>query len=232
MARPDRALVRSRQPTFQQGCYPMNGWHHDMGGVWTGREDSRLPAISELGELIVSPPAVGVHDGAQLDRSSDERPEALPADIGNAAQPNPPEASGHGNLHGDHHDGLPLRLPAVYPCLKATDVGFYEAAEPLPRWSNHGASHLVEPRPRGLIAAKPQDTLKPQRAGTELLVGHMPHRQEPQPAGCLGTLENRAGRRRSLALTSCAPRLTSASRPSLLAPTCGTAEPIAPSQTP
>lgn len=60
----------------------------------------------------------------------------------------------------------------------------------------------------------------------------MLHRQEPQPEGCPGTLKNRAGCRRSLALTSCAPKLTSVSRPCLLAPTCGTAEPIAPSQTP
>lgn len=229
-----RALVRPQQPSFQQRCYPVYAWHHDVRWLWTGRQDGLLPNVAPLGEIIVTFPTVSVHNRAWLNGIPHELHEASRADIGDASQSNSPEPLRRMDLHGDDNDGLLLSMPTVYALLKAADVGFidlHETAELRSSRPYHSPSYLVEPRPCRLIAAKPQDSLKSQCTGAKLLVGYVPHRTEPQTKGLRGPLENCTGCRGSLTLTCCTPKLASASRPCLLPAAPRTSKPITPSQT-
>src|SRR5512139_102310 len=188
-----RALVRPQQPSFQQRSYPVNAWHQDVGWLWTGRQNGLLANIAPLGEIIVSFPAVGVHNRAWLNGPPHELDEAFCADIRDASKSNSPEPHRYVDLHSDDYNGFLLGMPAVGTFLQATDIDLidlHKTIEPLPTRPNHRPSHLVEPGPCRLIAAKPQNPLKPQRTAAKLLVGYMPHRTEPQTKGLCGPLEN------------------------------------------
>ena len=226
-----RALVRPQQPSFQQRSYPVNTWHHDVGWFWTGRQNGLLANIAPLGEIIVSFPAVGVHNRAWLNGPPHKLHEAFCADIWDASESNSPEPHRCVDLHSDDDDGFLLSMPAVGTLLQATDIGLihlHQTAEPLATRPNHRPSHLVEPRPCRLIAAKPQNSLKSQRTATKLLGGYVPHRTEPQTKGLRGPLENCTGCRRSLALTCCTPKLAPASGPCLLPAAPRASKPITP----
>jgi hypothetical protein len=229
-----RTLMRPQQPSFQQRCYPVNAWHHDVGWLWTGRQDGLLANVAPLGEIIVSFPAIGVYNRAWLNGLPHKRHEAFRANIGYASKPDPAEPHRQVDLHGDYYDGLFLGMSAVYAFLQAADIGLihlHETAEFLATRTNHRTSHLVKPRPCCLIAAKPQDPLKSQRTGPKLLVGYVPHRMEPQTKGLRGPLENRAGSRRGLVLTCCTPKLAPLSGPCFLPAALRASKSITPSQT-
>jgi len=229
-----RTLVRPQQPSFQQRSYPVNTWHHDVGWFRTGRQDSLLANIAPLGEVIVSFPAVGVHNRARLNGSPHELYQAFRGNVWNVSQSNSSEPIRCVDLHGDRYDGLLLGLSATCTFFKTSDIGLidlHKTVEFFATRPNHRPSHLVEPRPCRLIAAKPQDPLKSQRTGTKLLISYMPHRTEPQTKGFRGPLKNCTGGWRSLTLTSRTPKLASTCRPRLLSATPGASKPITPSQT-
>ena len=182
----DRTLVCHQQPSFQQRCYPVDAWHYHMGGLWKGREDGLLKNISTQKEYVVSLQTINMQQRAWLNGPTVERIEAMHAAMGTCSSLivelyNKPLATATQRF-------LLLILPSTYPLLKTTDVcliDLHEAAEPRAPWPDHGASYLVDPRPRRLIATKTQNPLKPQRTGAKLLVGDVPHRHLPQPKGCL-----------------------------------------------
>jgi hypothetical protein len=185
--------MHPQQPSFQQRSYPMDTWHHDVGWFWTGRKDGFLVDIAPIGEIILPFPAVGVQNRAWLNGSPHELLEAFRADIGDASESHSHEPHQHVDLHGDDYDGFLFGMPAVCTFLQTANIRLihlHKTAQSFATGPNQRPSHLVEPCPCRLIAAKPLDPLKPQRTATKLLVAYVPHRTELQTKGSRGPLKN------------------------------------------
>jgi hypothetical protein len=93
--------------------------------------------------------------------------------------------------------GRPPLRPADAPHKGLVDLP--PARQPIAVRPNHRAPQLVQPRPRGLLAAQAQHLLQRQGAGTGLRAGDGPHRAKPcrQRGSCV--LKDRARRPRRLA---------------------------------
>jgi hypothetical protein len=93
--------------------------------------------------------------------------------------------------------GRPPLRPADAPHKGLVDL--HPARQPIAVRPNHRAPQLVQPRPRGLLAAQAQHLLQRQGAGTGLRAGDGPHRAKPcrQRGSCV--LKDRARRPRRLA---------------------------------
>ena len=96
-------------------------------------------------------------------------------------------------LHGDHHDGLvSFAATSPFPCCRD------RSRRPQPRrgaispGAHHRPAQLVQPRPGGLVAAKPEHPLDVRGADAVLLAGNEPHGHEPGPQRLARVLEDRA----------------------------------------
>lgn len=83
-------------------------------------------------------------------------------------------------------------------------ISFHNALQPIPPRANHRPAQLVQPVPRGVVAAQAQQPLQAQCAGPVFLVGHMPHRLEPKPQSQIGVREQRSRSDRGLMLAAAA----------------------------
>ncbi len=77
------------------------------------------------------------------------------------ADPSDPRTVG---LSGDDDQGFIRLLPALGAFLQTADVGLIDldpAAQPIPVWSDHRPSQLVQPSPSCLVTSQPEHTLQP-----------------------------------------------------------------------
>jgi len=180
MPRVDRALVGAQQPALEQAGHPVHPGHGHVGRIRRARQDLAVAGVAGVVEAVLGLPAVGAHRRAGLDRLADEGHEAGRGAVGDVAQPSTAEAARTVHLHRDGHDRLRLRLPARHAGLLAADVTLVDldiAGEAVAVGAHHRRAQPMQHRPRGLIAAQPQHSLQPQRAGTVLLrLGQILHR--------------------------------------------------------
>ena len=160
----------------------------------------------------------------------DEGRQAIAGDVGNATHANS-AASASSNLHRDGHDGLLNRLTPPHVGLRSADVSLVHldfSIEFVPSGPHHRTPQFVQPSPRGLVTAQPQNALQAQRTNPEFLGRDVPHCQEPRPQWRTRALEDRASRRRGLTLARDAAELTTNCLPRRRAPAPRTTETIGP----
>jgi hypothetical protein len=107
-----------------------------------------------------------MYSATWLNRLFYELHQAVPGSVRNALHANPSDA-GPIVLSGNHNQGLTLRLSAPHSLLQTTQKGFvhlHPPRQPIATRPYHRSPELVQPRPRGLIAAQPQQTLCRPRA--------------------------------------------------------------------
>ena len=151
-------------------------------------------------QRVVAGPAVRVHEAVRCDGVLNKRRQAGPGGVGDAAQPNTAQASAL-DLHRSGYQRLGLRLPATPARVDTAHIGFVHLdppAEAIAARTHHGATELVEPRPRRLVAAQAQRPLQPQGAHPGLLVRDPPHRPKPRGQRRPRVLKDRAGGHRGL----------------------------------
>jgi len=138
-------------------------------------------------------------------------------------------------LHGNRHDRLAASATATRAGATGANVALVDlngAAEQLASGEHHRAAQLVQPRPRRLIAAQPQDALQAQRRYALLLVDDIPDRREPAHKRCARTRKDRARGDRGFRTTGRAAPQTVTHLPPVAIdhPTEATGEPGAPPQ--
>ena len=148
---------------------------------------------------LVAVPPIGVNFAAGLDRVLDEGLQGLRRTVRDSAHPDSPDAVAH--FFGCHHNqGFPRRRSSTRSAKAAHQrlVDLHVSRQPVAPRPDHCATQLVQPRPRGLIAAQAQYLLQCQGAGTSLRAGDAPHRAKPcrQRGSCV--LKDRARRHRRL----------------------------------
>jgi hypothetical protein len=144
-------------------------------------------------------------------------------------QPHSPEPFRRVDLDRDRHDRLLVRLTPTDTGFLAADirlVHFHGAAEAISAGPDHGAPHLVQPDPRGLVAAESDGSLKTESVPAELLAGHVPRRLEPGAKRLPRALENRPRRDRRLAMTGGAVHLLPLRKPRSTPPHPGQTKPV------
>jgi len=230
----DRALVGAEQPPLQQRGDAVYARHDHVRRVAGGADAGRFVVVAVLGDRPVAGPSVGLHRGAGRDRLAHERHQARPGDVGDLREPDPAVAAGFVQLQGDGHDGLGVGLTARYTLLLATDVGLVDldqTRQQVTVRAHHRSAQLVLDRPRGLVAAQPEDPLEPERAGTELLVGDVPGGREPGRQRSARLVEDGARRHRGLVAARSAGQPPAALQPGLIDhPAPHAREPLRPSQ--
>jgi hypothetical protein len=130
---------------------------------------------------VVSMPSVGMHEAAGLDGLCHKGRGPLLRPRRRSALSSRPTA------------------PAPRRCPPQRSRRPPPGRQPIAVRPNHRAPPLVQPRPRGLLAAQAQHLLQRQGAGTGLRAGDGPHRAKPcrQRGSCV--LKDRARRPRRLA---------------------------------
>ena len=113
-----------------------------------------------------------------------------------------------------------------YPSTDDLDL----ATQTVPPWPHHSSAQLVQPDPRGLVAAQPEHALKPKGADTVLLAGHVPGSREPCGQWTPRLVEDRACGNRRLQAAARALPVTAGDPPRPSAPTPGADEALRPSE--
>jgi hypothetical protein len=136
-------------------------------------------------------------------------------------------------LDGDRDDRLALGAAAALARPRRTDVGLVDldgAGEQLAAGQHHRAAQLVQPRPRGLVAAESEHALQAERADALLLVDDVPDRREPALQRQSAAVEDRPGGHRRLVPAQRAAAQPATDRPPVAADGAAEAapEPLAP----
>jgi hypothetical protein len=196
------SLVRPQQPTLQQGRHTVRQRQQVFPQGWRRTDD--FVFVSQLFQSIVTLPSVGVDRAAGIHSLRHGWAQVVPACTGNASQPNTPDTFAC-LLRGDHDQRFACRSTASLAGSFPTNedlVHFHDSGQAIPTGTHHGPPQFVQPVPRGVIAAKAQDSLQPQSAGPIFLTGDVPHRFEPKPKGFMCVGEQRARRDRNVPLTA------------------------------
>src|SRR3990172_694201 len=234
MLRLDAALVSADQPSLEEGGDEADARHDFV---------SRVGAATDHGDLMLVPgrrhsgitfPSMGVNRRPGFYGTLDEGKEAVRRDIPDALKAD--SAKPTAVLLGCHRDDrLVLGVPASLALFRAANIGFVNldgTEKQMPTRPDHRTAQLVQPRPRRLIAAKPQFPLEPERTDPVLLAGDEPHRQKPHPQWLAGAFEDRPGRQRCLLAAGPAPQPPSRHHPWFPRhPAMRAGEPCRPSQT-
>jgi len=112
---------------------------------------------------------------------------------------------------------LPRRSPTSFARFFAPNirlVNLDNTRQSIPAWPHHRVSQPVQPQPRRTIAAQTQEPPQPHCADTVLLIGHVPHRPEPNSKWLSGVFKDRPSRNRNLKVA-----LTTPVQPPLRFPT-------------
>jgi hypothetical protein len=192
----EAALVGANQSSLEQRGDEVDARHDFVSRVGAATDNSGLMLIASRRQSRITAPSVGMNDSPKLHGALDEGKQAVCRDIpdmlkADAAEP-PAILLG---CYGD--DGLALGFSASRARFRAANIGFVNlnsTGQQVPTRPNYRAAQLVQPSPRGLVAAEPQLPLQAERADSVLLAGNEPHRQEPYPQRLAGTLEDRPGR--------------------------------------
>jgi len=149
-------------------------------------------------------------------------------------KPDATEALWFENLNSRNDNSLLIRLASTNALFAAADIHFINLNVPIkqvPTRTNHGSTHLVQPRPCRLVTPEAKNTHKSQGTAAKFLTRNIPHGLEPDAQRFAGTFENSACCYRGLPLTCCASEQISCGRPVLPATTGGTYKAVGPSQT-
>jgi len=123
---------------------------------------------------------------------------------GRVGDPSHPHPAGTAVVafHGDQDQRLAVCSAPALAGFHAAYERFIDLDHPVeqvPSETNHRPAQLVQPRPRGLIAAQAEHALQTERADALLLVDHVPHRREPALKRRSRPGEDRAGGHRQTA---------------------------------
>ena len=148
--------------------------------------------------------------------------------------------------HSDATDGMPLffcsndnqsllfRLPAADAGFAASLVGLVHldpSRQSFPARSDHDSAKLMQPRPRGLVAAQTQNLLQAEGAGPRLWTGNPPNHTKPQNPRFACAVKHRARRYRRLRGTGCTLHEDRPNPPALRMPATRTTKTVRPAQT-
>lgn len=100
----------------------------------------------------------------------------------------------------------------------------------IPAWPHHRVPQPVQPQPRRTIAAQAQEPLQPHCADTVLLIGHVPHRSEPESKWFSSVFKDCPSRNRNLKVALTTPVQSPLRFPILPMITPWAPKPISPSQ--
>ena len=101
---------------------------------------------------------VGMDSRSGLDRTFDERDQAVLGDVVDALQSDPPETLGVLDLDGDRDDRLGVGLPTEHAAFDSTQVRLVDldpASKALAAGTHHRLAVAVQHRPRRLVGAEP-----------------------------------------------------------------------------
>jgi len=230
----DGTMVDAQPPPIKEAGHAMDAWHDDVSGVATGGNGFRLVVVALFCQAAVGRPAIGSDRCAGCYRSLNKWNQALRGRILDAPHP---DAAGTAasDFRGDHDDRLGFRLSPHNAGFSAAYIGFIHldiSTQNVTPWPHHGAPQLMEPSPGRLIATQTKNALYAKRTDPVFLVGHVPHRLEPQPQWLSSALEDRSCRCRCLTLTPAAPELTPRRPPRVCPATRWAPETFRPAHTP
>ena len=197
------ALMRPEQPALQERDDPMHPWQQLGRGLLPAFQERDAVPIAVLLQSVIAEEPVGVEHAARRHRLLDERLEAVGCRVGDPTHANPADTlavffTSHSN------QSLFLGLASTDAFLDAADEGlidFDHARQPFAIRADHRSPELMQPRPRGFVAAQAEHLLQPDGARHRLLAGDPPHGAEPCRQRRPGVLEDRPGRHRRLAAT-------------------------------
>jgi hypothetical protein len=187
-----------------------------MGGVGLSAHDRPLVLIPTVGNGPVGLPPIGMHGRSRLDRTLDERDQAVLGDVVDTLAPDPSKTLGMLDLDSDRDDRLGVGLPTEHPSFDSTQVRLVNldvARQPVASGAHHRGPVAVQHRPRRLVGPQPQRPLDPECGDAVLLTGHLPCRSEPQPQRRASAVQDRPRRDRRLTTADRALPTTAAQSP-------------------
>jgi hypothetical protein len=109
-------------------------------------------------------------------------------------------------------------------------VSLDNTRQSIPARPHHRVPQPMQPQPRRMITAQPQEPLQPHCADTVLLIGHVPHRPKPNSKRLSGVFKDRPGRNRDLKVALTAPVQSPLRFPTLPMITARASKSVRPSQ--
>ena len=226
-------LMSSYQPAFQQRGYTVNARQSHMGRITRLRKNNFLMGVTIASKGIIAFPTISQNDRSRKDHLTNKAYKAISTHVWDMTQSYASKAFWFMNLHSHYYNRFLFSMPAGHTFFLTTDVSLIDldaTVQEVTSGSNHSSTQFVKPCPSSLVAAQTQRFLHPQRAGTKLLVAHMPRCLKPDPQRFASTVKYRPCSYRGLALADSASHLLPICYPPL-GPTAGRAnKTIGPSQ--
>ena len=223
-------LVCSHQPSLQQRDHSVHPRQYLRSGLSTAGNNRGLPWISFGVQAGVALPIVRVQGAAGINAVQDKRMEALGFAVLYSTHSDSPDPRCF-TLHSDHHHRFPDHPTTRTALFGSSDKGLVDLDVPLETVAsrgNHGATQLVQPSPRGLVASETKDSLNRHRTGPGFRPGQIPHRPKPRAQRFARTLEDRPGPPRALITAVPAHYQSTLRRPALLSAASATNKTLRP----
>lgn len=208
MLRLNSALVRAKEPSFEQRCDVMDARHGHMGWIGTTADDCDSVFVTHSSQSGIPPPPISVDNRSRGHNPLHERNQTFCRHVLDSLKANTPNPTTI-FFSSDDDNLLGLDLPPSQPFLWAADVGFVNldyAREGISPRPHHSPAEFMEPRPSCLVAPKAKYPLQAHGTYTVLLAGYEPHCQKPHPQRFAGTLKDRPRYQRCVSAANPAPQ--------------------------
>jgi len=174
----------------------MDSWQQLGSRLLSSTKKADFMNVTFRFDTSISVPSVCMHDTTGFNGSHQKGLQIRRRGIRNSGHAYPADSFAV-FLRRNHNHRLGAHVPTANPFFRSTPitiVHLHPSAQSVSSWPNHRPAQFVQPCPRCLVAAKPQNPLDPQGTGTGLLAGYQPDPTKPQPKGFVRILENRPGR--------------------------------------
>jgi len=183
-------LMSAKQPSFQQRDSSVAMGEKILSS--TSLFMYNLPDITQIIQVVISSPIIGLHYTARLNRFLNSFIKTCSRSILNSSKPYSADMPSI-YLCSNEYQCLALSAATSLSRFFATDKCFVHlncSCEPIATRPDHSTTKLMQPCPSRLVTAQSQNPLKPFCVGTILLAGHPPNCPEPYRQRQSGPLKN------------------------------------------
>jgi hypothetical protein len=207
MGRRDGALMRSAQPSFEQGYDQMDMFEFLKRNGIARADDMRPMPISEGFKFVVDRQSVGYDGRSRFDVVCGKRSHSILANRIDAPEAHATEFLFGLSFNGNQDQRLALGAASSRAFLLTANIRFVHfdsTAQSFPSTTDHDTAQLLQPPPSRLVTPKAVRVAQIARTQSRLLGHHQPHDMKPQSQRFPAVLKNGAGRNRYLSRTTSA----------------------------
>src|SRR3989339_982020 len=185
----------------------MYTWHNYMSWISTVRQLNLFMYVTVFFQRVISLPTVCKYGGIRHYKVAHKRNQTIARCIRYALHTYSSESFRLMYFNCNHNKRLSscsaTALPSSVFAPNKSLIYFDISTKLITSRSHHGATHLMKPTPRCLVASKAKNTLKSQSISTKFLARYVPDRLKPQLKRLSCSLKDSSGSNRYTVSAGC-----------------------------